>query len=162
MMQSAVRNEVAIFFTGDDVRDRAFARDLATRMVPFAVPRLVDVDELDRVDDRGGDRPEGFGTVASVFVLSPSMVAQPHNRRKLLHASPKLGVPGFTAFYICRGMTLRALRAQHPDLEPLFDKVGVGEEEAYDELLAELNRPQVTRSPGTCSPARTAEAKWAP
>jgi hypothetical protein len=147
-----MKSQVGIYFTGGDPLDRAFADAVATKVRDFSTPHLIDIDELDRAEERGEELPRG-GTGAGIFVVSPSMVAKEHNRRKLARASPKVGLPGHTGFYICRGTTVEWLQETYRDLYELFDKLTVGEEHQLAEMLEELRdyvlHPEARFRPGT-------------
>lgn len=128
---------VRVWFTGASPEDGAFASRIAEDVHTYGKPVLMDVDEIDRADERGDKRPVRFNGTA-VFVLSPSMLANPQNRSKLIRSCPSLGVPGHEAFYICSGMQFSQLRESYPDLEELFDKVMIGDEADLPQMLAEL------------------------
>jgi hypothetical protein len=128
---------VGIYFAGDDPDDRAFAMKIADAARAFSDVRLLDVDELDRIDLSGRVRPLGFrGT--GVYILSPEMLAKEHNRYKLCGATVKLDVPGHTGFYICRGITSQEVRKQYPEMGDLFERVDIGTEGDFKVLLREL------------------------
>lgn len=132
-----MKERVQIFHAGDDPEDRAFAEAIARQLVEFAEPVLMDIDELDRQDDRGSDRPEGFrGT--PIYVLSPSLLNKSWNRHKLAGSIPLLGRPGWRGFHICRGISVCQVLHNYPDLEELLDKVMIGAEEDTPEMIAEL------------------------
>ena len=83
---------VRVWFCGDDSEDRRFAESIAAASRAYTDTFLMDVDELERADDRGDPREEGFeGT--PVFVVSRAMVAQDYHRRKLIGSARGLGRP---------------------------------------------------------------------
>lgn len=136
-MGAPVDRAVCIFHTGDDPEDRSFARRIADRIRSFCSPLLINVDELERMDDAGAPRPEGFRGVP-VYVLSPAMLRPPHYRHKLVTGTPNRNLPGRSVFYICRGVTTAGIRAQYPDLQKLFLDVMVGEEADLPTMVDEL------------------------
>jgi len=148
---SRLSTAVSIFFCGDDREDRELADRIAKAVEEYAEATLIDVDGLDRADERGEKRKEGFpGT--PVFIVSSSMVSKDYYRAKLIDAAPLARMPGHMAFYICRGIRFSELKKQYPDLDPLFDQIMVGEEGDVDEMLDELqeytsHKEELTRVP---------------
>ncbi|GIK67041.1 MAG: hypothetical protein BroJett018_48350 [Chloroflexota bacterium] len=129
---------VNIFFAGDDPDDHQFAQAIAEGVQTFAKPVLHDIDKYDRQDLLSDDRPEAYWGVF-VFVLSSHALAPTYNRRKLLRATPRVGVtPGETAFYICRGVKSTQIGTRYPDLAPLLDNIMIGEETDLPILQQEL------------------------
>ena len=133
----ATERVVCLFHAGDEPRVRDFVRRVADLIRPFCVPQPIDVDELERTDDRGAPRPERFQGVP-VYVLSPAMLQPTYRRRKLVTGTPGRNLPGRSVFYICHGVTTAEIRAQYPDLQKLFLDVMVGEEADLPVMVEEL------------------------
>lgn len=136
-MAAPVDRTVNVFYAGDDPGDRDFARRIADWTRSFCSPRLINVDELERMDDASAPRSEGFSGV-SVYVLSPAMLRLPHYRQKLVRGTPSRNLPRRTVFYICSGVTTAEIRAHYPDLQKLFLDVMVGEEADLAAMVDEL------------------------
>ncbi len=135
-MASAERY-VFIFYAGDSPEDRDFAQRIADGVRSFCSPRLVNVDELERMDDAGASRPERFCGVP-IYVLSPAMLRLPYYRQKLVAGTPSRNLPGRSVFYICCGITAAEIPDQYPDLRPLFFDVMVGDGADLPTMVAEL------------------------
>jgi len=135
--QVGMYKDVNIFHSGDDPDDKAFAQTIAERIRHFALPRLIDVDELERQDAAGQMRPEGFVGVP-VYVISPSMLRDSEYRKKLILGTPGRNSPWRWVFYICRGIELDDIRNNFPDLKKLFFDVMVGEQSHLPNLVEEL------------------------
>lgn len=129
--------DVFIFHSGDDPDDRAFAQTIADRIQYFAIPHLIDVDELERQDIAGHERPERFVGVP-VYVISPSMLRNAEYRNKLVIGTPGRNSPWRWVFYICRGIKFEEIRNNYPDLEKLLFDVMVGDETHLPNLIDEL------------------------
>ena len=136
---------VCLFHTGDDPGDHDFARRVAELIRPFCSPLLINVDELERMDDRGAPRPQRFRGVP-VYVLSTAMLHLTHHRRKLVTGTPGRNLPGRSVFYICHGVTTAEIRARYPDLQKLFLDVMVGEEADLPAMVDEL-KAYIERAP---------------
>ena len=132
---------IDIFYGGDDPPDHGLARRIASELGSFGTPRLLDVDEMERADERGADRKEAFHGVATIFVLSDAVLDKPHRAEKVANLVPGLWVPWREAtFYVCRGTSPQELLARHPELEELFDRVLLGGEEDLPEVVDSIRR----------------------
>lgn len=136
-MATPATREVYLFHAGDAPGEDDFARSIADRIRPFCSPRLINVDELERMDEAGAPRPKLHDGVP-VFVLSPTMLRQPLYRQKLVTGTPSRNLPERAAFYICHGVTTDEIREQYPDMQQLLLDVMVGEEAELPALVDEL------------------------